>query len=121
MVSDKHCRTSGVQPSPFFLRTGILNLEPDAGKEEHGPFEGSCGVVLAKAAGVEEGQQGRGQGTVGCAEDKGEEGSEAAGVKRQDGEVETAGEEIEGVDEQCEEGDDGGEVEEEGRHFGRAC
>lgn len=58
----------------------VFNLKPYASEEQHGPLEAARGRPLSQATVSNNVQACRGDGAVGCADEEGGEGSDAAGV-----------------------------------------
>jgi hypothetical protein len=59
----------------------VLDLEPDAGVQQHSPLEGARGSPLSEAAVADDVQKSGRDGAVGCADDEGGEGGGATGVE----------------------------------------
>jgi len=117
VVSKQH---SGPQLFPLVAlqqALRVLDLEPHACEEQHGPLERARSGPLSESAIANDVQYRRGDCAVGCADDEGGEGGGAAGVEVDVLVLESAGENVEGLGEQedgdgsAEEdvGEDGGE------------
>lgn len=76
MVSHQHrgpCLSQGVGL--------IVHGKPDSREEQHAPFEGSGGGVLAETATAPKTEEGRGDGAIGCAEKEGAEGGDGSSIE----------------------------------------
>lgn len=81
VVSKQHSRSQFLPSLAFQQAIRVLNLEPHAGEQQHGPFERARSRPLPQSTISNDVQTSGCEGAVGCADDKGGEGSGAAGVE----------------------------------------